>query len=72
MLQSAQHLCEKREGSGFGSIHPTNRSGFGRPKNMVILRIRIPNTVTVPTVHIYLLRYSGADEPGGANKRDAA
>ncbi len=47
-LRSAQHLYEKREGSGSGdrsgSITLTNGSGSGRPKNMRILRIRIPNT----------------------------
>jgi hypothetical protein len=31
-------------GSGSSSIPPTNGSGSGRPKNMRILRIRIPNT----------------------------
>jgi hypothetical protein len=40
IFQSAQHLYEKREGSG--SIPLTNGSGSGRPKNMRILRI--PNT----------------------------
>ncbi len=39
LFQSAQHLYEKREGSG--SIPLTNGSGgSGRPKN---IRIRIPN-----------------------------
>ncbi len=41
-FQSAQHLYEKREGSGAGSVPLTNGSGSGRPKN---IRIRIPNTV---------------------------
>jgi hypothetical protein len=47
---SAQHIYEKREGSGAGSgagsVPLTNGSGSGsrRPKNMRILRIRIPNT----------------------------
>jgi hypothetical protein len=39
ILQSAQHLYEKREGSG--SVPLTNGSGFWWPKNM---RIRILNT----------------------------
>jgi hypothetical protein len=37
----ASIIYEKREGSGAGSIPLTN--GFGRPKNMRILRLRIPN-----------------------------
>jgi hypothetical protein len=45
LFQAAQHLYEKREGSGAvsGSIPLINGSGSGsgRPKNM---RIRIPNT----------------------------
>jgi hypothetical protein len=44
LFQSAHHLYEKRrEGSiaGSGSIHLTNGSWSGKPKNM---RIRIPNT----------------------------
>jgi hypothetical protein len=49
LFQSAQHIYEKRAGSGSGSIHLTNGSGSGRPKNMRVLRIRfrirIPNTV---------------------------
>jgi hypothetical protein len=32
LFQSAQHLYEKREGSGSGSIPLTNRSRSGRPK----------------------------------------
>jgi hypothetical protein len=40
LSQSAQHIYEKREGSGAGSVPLTNRSGSGRPINM---RIRIPN-----------------------------
>jgi hypothetical protein len=32
--------------------------------------VPIPKNSTVPT--IYLFRYPGADEPGGADKRDAA
>jgi hypothetical protein len=46
LFQSAQHLYEKREGSGAGSgsIPLTNGFGSGRPENMGILRIRIPNT----------------------------
>jgi len=39
LFQSAQHLYEKKEGSGARSVHLT-RSGSWRPKN-----IRIPNTV---------------------------
>ncbi len=46
-ISAAQHLYEKREGSGAGSgsIPLTDGSGIGsvRPKNM---RIRIPNTAT--------------------------
>jgi hypothetical protein len=46
---SAQHIYEKREGSGSGtrSIPLTHGSGSGRPKNMWIrirFRICIPNT----------------------------
>jgi hypothetical protein len=41
IFQSAQHLYEKREGSGAESVPLTNEFGSGRPKNM---RIRIPNT----------------------------
>ncbi len=48
LFQSAQHIYEKREGSGAGSVSLPNgsRSGPGRPKNMLILwiRFRIPNT----------------------------
>jgi hypothetical protein len=58
LIQSAQHIYEKSEGSGAGSgagsgsVPLTNGSGSGsgRPKNMRILRIwirfriRIPNT----------------------------
>ncbi len=44
LFQSAQHIYEKREGSG--SVPLTKGSGSGRPKNMRILRIwfRIPHT----------------------------
>ena len=42
LFQSTQHLYEKREGSG--SIPLTNGSGSGRPKNIRIPWIRIPNT----------------------------
>jgi hypothetical protein len=40
----ASIIYEKREGSGAGSIPLTYGSGSGRPENMLILRIRIPNT----------------------------
>jgi hypothetical protein len=45
LFQSAQHIYEKREGSGSVSsaVLLTNGSGSWRPKNMRILRIRIPN-----------------------------
>jgi hypothetical protein len=43
IFQSAQHLYEKREGSGARSIPLTNGSGSMRPENMRV-RIRIPNT----------------------------
>ncbi len=39
LFQSAQHIYEKREGSGSGAVPLTN--GSGRHKN---IRIRIPNT----------------------------
>jgi hypothetical protein len=45
LFQSAQHLCEKRVGSGSGFVPLTNRSG--RPENMRALRIQIPNTGTI-------------------------
>ncbi len=41
-ISSAQQLYEKREGSWSGSIPLTNGSATGKPKNMRILRIRIP------------------------------
>ncbi len=44
LFQSAQHIYKKREGSGARSVPLTNGSESGRPKNMRILRIRIPNT----------------------------
>jgi hypothetical protein len=44
LFQSSQHLYEKREGSGAGSRSIPLTNGFGRPENMGILRIRIPNT----------------------------
>jgi hypothetical protein len=44
LFQSSQHIYEKREGSGSGSLPMTNGSGSRRSKNMQILRIRIPNT----------------------------
>ncbi len=43
LFQFAQHIYEKREGSGSGSAPLTNGSGSGRPKSMRLLRIRIPN-----------------------------
>jgi hypothetical protein len=33
LFQFAQHIYEKREGSGAGSATLTNGSGSGRPKN---------------------------------------
>ncbi len=44
LFQSAQPIYDKREGSRAGPL--TNGSGYGsgRPKNMRILRIRIPNS----------------------------
>ncbi len=39
LFRSAQHIYEKREGSGSGSVPLTSGSGSRRPKN-----IRIPNT----------------------------
>jgi hypothetical protein len=47
LFQSAQHIYEKREGSGAGSVPLTYGSRSGRPKKLRILRIRIriPNTV---------------------------
>ncbi len=42
LFQSAHHLYVKREWSG--SVPLTNGSRSGRPKNMGIQRIRIPNT----------------------------
>ncbi len=42
LFQSTKHLYEKRVGSG--AVPRTNGSGSERPKNMWILRIRIPNT----------------------------
>jgi hypothetical protein len=57
IFQSAQHLYEKREGSGSGTIPLTNGSGW--PRNM---RIRIPNTafeagaVSFWTYNVYILR----------------
>ncbi len=53
LFQSAQHLYEKRDGSGSragsgaGSVLLTNGYGSGRPKNMRILWIRIPNTASL-------------------------
>jgi hypothetical protein len=57
LCQSAQHLYEKREGSGArsGFIPLTNGSGSGRPKNIWIRRIRIHNTGLCPL--------SGSNEP---------
>jgi hypothetical protein len=45
-----QALFHKREGSGAGSVTLTNGSGSWRPRNMRILRIRIPNTGYKPDV----------------------
>jgi hypothetical protein len=45
LFLSAQHLYEKREGSGAGSLPLANGSGSGRPKNM---RIWIAITVFGP------------------------
>ncbi len=42
LFLSAQHIYEKREGSGAGSVPLIN--GSRRPKNIRILRIRIPKT----------------------------
>jgi hypothetical protein len=42
VIVRSTHLREKE---GSGSIYPNNGSGSGRPKNVRILRIRIPNTV---------------------------
>jgi hypothetical protein len=36
------NIHKKRDGSGAGSVPLTNVSKSGRPKNMRILRIRIP------------------------------
>jgi hypothetical protein len=44
LFKSAQHLYEKREGSGAGSGSIPLTNGFGRPESMGILLIRIPNT----------------------------
>jgi hypothetical protein len=44
LFQSTQYPYEKREGAGSRSIPLTNESKSGRPKNVRILRIRIPNT----------------------------
>jgi hypothetical protein len=49
LFQFAQHIYEKREGSGSGSesvapVPLTNGSGSWRPQNMRNLRIGIPNT----------------------------
>jgi hypothetical protein len=45
LFQSAQHIYEKREGSGAGSVPLTKGSRSGRPKNMRIwFPIRIHNT----------------------------
>jgi hypothetical protein len=48
LFQSLQHIYEKWEGSGSGSVLLAKGSGSRRPKNMRFLRIRfrirIPNT----------------------------
>jgi hypothetical protein len=51
-FQSAQHIYEKREGSGVGSAPLTNESGSGRPKNMRILRIRIRFRIRIPNTGV--------------------
>ncbi len=61
LFQSAKHLYEKREGSGSGSVPLTNRSGSGRPKNMRILRIRIPNTDFFRPVLTYFCKQTKND-----------
>jgi hypothetical protein len=76
LFKSAQHLYEKKEGSGSGFIPMTNGSGSGRPKNMRILRswflIRIPKTAAntrkieektrkkIRLIHNLILSYSSA------------
>jgi hypothetical protein len=49
LFQSAQHIYEKREGSGARSAPLTNGSGSGRPKNMRILRVRIRFRIRIPS-----------------------
>jgi hypothetical protein len=51
-----RYVYEKKEGSGAGpgSVPLTNGSGSGRPKNMRILRFRIPNTGKEEVVKISL------------------
>jgi hypothetical protein len=67
-FQSAQHLYEKREGSGagsrFGSVPLTNGSGSWRPKNMQILRIRILIPRINPSPNLALFFQLGDTLPG--------
>jgi hypothetical protein len=67
LFQSAQHIYEKREGSGAGSgsAPVTNLTGSGsrRPKNMWILRIRIPNTGLWRSLSAVRTRASPEGEP---------
>jgi hypothetical protein len=55
-FHSTQNIAEKKEGSGAGSeaVPLTNGYGSGRPKNMRILRFRIPNTGKEEVVKIRL------------------
>jgi hypothetical protein len=72
LFQSAQHIYEKREGSGSGFVPLTNGSGSGRPKNMRILRIRILNTVPLLTYLLPIVSEVEADRwllRGGGGSR---
>jgi hypothetical protein len=44
IISVRSNIYEKREGSGSGSAPLSNGSESGRPKNMRILGIQIPNT----------------------------